>query len=59
MKELEGISPKTLTDTLASLQKEGFVGREAFTEIPPRGSIISPTTGRNSGMPFSHSSSGL
>ncbi|MDD1720214.1 MAG: helix-turn-helix transcriptional regulator [Methanoregulaceae archaeon] len=36
MKELEGISPKTLTDTLAVLQKEGFVGREAFSEIPPR-----------------------
>jgi DNA-binding HxlR family transcriptional regulator len=36
MKELDGISPKTLTDTLAALQKEGFVGREAFSEIPPR-----------------------
>jgi DNA-binding HxlR family transcriptional regulator len=36
MKELEGISPKALTDTLAALQKEGFVGREAFSEIPPR-----------------------
>jgi DNA-binding HxlR family transcriptional regulator len=36
MKELEGISPKTLTDTLAVLQKEGFVRREAFSEIPPR-----------------------
>ncbi|HEX3001245.1 MAG TPA: helix-turn-helix domain-containing protein [Methanoregula sp.] len=36
MKELDGISPKTLTDTLAVLQKEGFVGREAFAEIPPR-----------------------
>ena len=36
MKELDGISPKTLTDTLAALQKEGFVGREAFAEIPPR-----------------------
>ena len=36
MKELNGISPKTLTDTLAVLQKEGFVGREAFAEIPPR-----------------------
>jgi DNA-binding HxlR family transcriptional regulator len=35
-KELGGISPKTLTDTLAALQKEGFVGREAFSEIPPR-----------------------
>jgi DNA-binding HxlR family transcriptional regulator len=36
MKELDGISPKTLTDTLVVLQKEGFVGREAFSEIPPR-----------------------
>lgn len=36
MKELDGISPKALTDTLAVLQKEGFVGREAFSEIPPR-----------------------
>jgi DNA-binding HxlR family transcriptional regulator len=36
MKELDGISPKTLTDTLVVLQKEGFVGREAFAEIPPR-----------------------
>lgn len=36
MKELDGISPKTLTDTLGVLQKEGFVGREAFAEIPPR-----------------------
>jgi DNA-binding HxlR family transcriptional regulator len=36
MKELDGISPKTLSDTLAVLQREGFVGREAFAEIPPR-----------------------
>jgi DNA-binding HxlR family transcriptional regulator len=36
MKELAGISPKALTDTLAVLRKEGFVGREAFSEIPPR-----------------------
>jgi DNA-binding HxlR family transcriptional regulator len=35
-KELGGISPKTLTDTLGALQKERFVGREAFAEIPPR-----------------------
>jgi DNA-binding HxlR family transcriptional regulator len=36
MRELAGISPKTLADTLAALQEEGFVGREAFAEIPPR-----------------------
>lgn len=35
-KELPGISPKTLADTLAILQREGLVGREAFSEIPPR-----------------------
>jgi DNA-binding HxlR family transcriptional regulator len=36
MKELGGISPRTLTDRLVVLQKEGFVGREAFSGIPPR-----------------------
>jgi len=36
MHELDGISPKTLTDTLNALQKEGLVGRESFSEIPPR-----------------------
>ncbi|NIP67342.1 transcriptional regulator [Candidatus Bathyarchaeota archaeon] len=36
MKELEGISPKTLSDTLKRLQAEGLITREAFAEIPPR-----------------------
>ncbi len=36
MKELEGISPKTLADMLKDLQKEGLIEREAFNEIPPR-----------------------
>ena len=36
MKELEGISPKTLADTLKELRKQGLVEREAFNEIPPR-----------------------
>jgi len=36
MSGLEGISPKTLTDTLRLLQEEGLVQREAFAEIPPR-----------------------
>jgi DNA-binding HxlR family transcriptional regulator len=46
MKELEGISPKTLTDTLVVLQKEGFVGREAFSEIPPRVEYFLTSDGR-------------
>ncbi|OPY37526.1 MAG: HxlR-like helix-turn-helix [Methanoregula sp. PtaU1.Bin051] len=45
-KELEGISPKTLTDTLVVLQKEGFVGREAFSEIPPRVEYFLTNDGR-------------
>lgn len=36
MKELGGISPKTLSDTLKALQAEGLIRRESFSEIPPR-----------------------
>jgi len=36
MKELEGVSPKTLSDTLKILEKEGLVRKKAFNEIPPR-----------------------
>ena len=36
MKTLNGISPKTLSDTLKELQAEGLITRESFAEIPPR-----------------------
>ncbi len=36
MKELSGISPKTLADTLKQLQVEKLINRESFAEIPPR-----------------------
>ena len=36
LEELNGISPKTLADTLKELQKQGLIGRESFAEIPPR-----------------------
>ncbi|MFB0514744.1 MAG: winged helix-turn-helix transcriptional regulator, partial [Candidatus Bathyarchaeia archaeon] len=36
MKELEGISPKTLSDTLKDLRAGGLIRRESFAEIPPR-----------------------
>ncbi len=36
MEELEGISPRTLADTLKQLQGEGLIKRESFAEIPPR-----------------------
>lgn len=36
MQELVGISPKTLADTLKSLDASGVLQRNAFSEIPPR-----------------------
>ena len=33
---LGGISPKTLTERLRELEKEGIIRREMFSEIPPR-----------------------
>ncbi len=36
MKEIDGISPKTLADTLKELVRYNLVKREAFNEIPPR-----------------------
>ena len=36
MSELEGISPKSLADTLHTLCKQGLVRRESLAEIPPR-----------------------
>lgn len=36
MKELKGVSPKTLSDTLKILEQEGLIKRETFKEIPPR-----------------------
>jgi DNA-binding HxlR family transcriptional regulator len=36
METLEGISPKTLSDTLKELQNEQLIKRESFAEIPPR-----------------------
>jgi DNA-binding HxlR family transcriptional regulator len=36
MKEIEGISPKTLADTLKDLVNHKLVKRESFNEIPPR-----------------------
>jgi len=36
METLNGISPKTLSDTLKGLKTEGLITRESFAEIPPR-----------------------
>jgi len=36
MGALDGISPKTLTDLLKDLRREGLIHRNPFSEIPPR-----------------------
>ncbi|MFB5601069.1 MAG: winged helix-turn-helix transcriptional regulator, partial [Nitrososphaeraceae archaeon] len=36
MKELNKISPKTLSDTLKELVNYNLINRESFNEIPPR-----------------------
>ena len=33
---LDGVSSKTLTDRLRSMQAQGIVQREVFAEVPPR-----------------------
>ena len=35
-KSLQGISAKTLSERLRSLEQEGILVRQAFAEIPPR-----------------------
>ena len=35
-REIEGISPKVLTQTLRALERDGLVSREVFAEVPPR-----------------------
>jgi DNA-binding HxlR family transcriptional regulator len=35
-RSLQGISPKTLSERLRSLEEEGVVVRQTFAEVPPR-----------------------
>ena len=43
---LAGISPKTLTDRLRDLEREGVVERVMYAEIPPRVEYTLTTKGR-------------
>lgn len=36
MAQIQGISPKMLTQTLRKLEAAGLASREAFAEVPPR-----------------------
>lgn len=35
-RSLQGISPKTLSERLRSLEVEGIITRQTFAEVPPR-----------------------
>ena len=35
-RSLQGISPKTLSERLRTLEEEGIVARQTFAEVPPR-----------------------
>lgn len=35
-RSLQGISPKTLSERLRSLEEEGIITRQMFAEVPPR-----------------------
>lgn len=35
-RSLQGISPKTLSERLRSLEEEGIIKRQTFAEVPPR-----------------------
>ncbi|MGH9267353.1 MAG: winged helix-turn-helix transcriptional regulator [Acidimicrobiales bacterium] len=35
-RSLTGVSPKTLTDRLRSLERHGIVARRVYAEVPPR-----------------------
>lgn len=35
-RSLQGISPKTLSERLRSLEEEGIIIRQVFAEVPPR-----------------------
>src|SRR5437016_9307031 len=46
-RSLHGISPKTLSERLRSLEEEGVVTRQTFAEVPPRVEYSLTTKGRD------------
>src|SRR5437588_110408 len=46
-RSLQGISPKTLSERLRSLEEEGVILRETFAEVPPRVEYTLTTKGRD------------
>ena len=51
---LEGISPKTLTERLRELEKEGIIVRKVFAEIPPKVQYSLSNKGRELATSLGH-----
>lgn len=46
-RSLHGISPKTLSERLRSLEEEGIIIRQTFSEVPPRVEYSLTTKGQD------------
>src|SRR3989442_6172863 len=46
-RSLHGISPKTLSERLRSLEEEGVIIRQTFADVPPRVEYSLTTKGRD------------
>ena len=54
LKQIEGISQRMLTTTLRDLERDGFITREVFPEVPPRVEYELTALGRSLLIPMQH-----
>ena len=54
LKQVEGISQRMLTTTLRDLERDGFLTREIFPEVPPRVEYELTGLGKSLLVPMNH-----